>query len=137
VANVSEESVVTFIKKLDGINSELDAFANGHVDKAFIAKWRKLTDKQSQSINDVISFTKKTIIEVEALKTPSSCKLLKEIFLQKCRVRIDSLGELLSDSLQPNEVLKILEKEEKKTAEISGRYKEERRAVMKEYEAKF
>jgi len=71
------------------------------------------------------------------MPTPSGCKTLKEIFLKRCRIRLNSLDELLKGPVKPGDVSKIIGKQNKDIAEISKKYSEERENIIKEQKVKF
>ncbi|MCK9573206.1 MAG: hypothetical protein M0R20_02235 [Candidatus Omnitrophica bacterium] len=130
------DDIVDFIKRLDGINNKIDSIVNERMSKALDPKAVKMTDQQYESIKSVISATKERITEVEKMKTPTSCKLLKEIFLKKCKARISGLDELLEKSLPPGEATKIVERQNKEISEISKKYSLEQQRIIKEYGVK-
>ena len=132
-ANIpKKEDADDFISKLESINTKIDSIVSERMSKVFDAKAEKITDQQYESIKNVINLTKEKIAEVEKMKTPPSCKLLKEIFLQKCKARINGLDQLLAGPLPPGEVSKIFEKQNREISEISKKYTEERQRILEE-----
>jgi len=127
-----EEGAAEFIRTLDGINTKIDSVVSEHMNKILNEKREKITDEQYKSTNDVVSVAKEDIAEVEKLKAPPSCKLLKDIFLQKCKTRINGLEELLKNALPPNEIVKSLEKQNMEISAISKKYTDERQRIIEE-----
>jgi len=131
-----EGGVEDFIRTLDNINAKIDSIISEGMNKILNKKQEKITEEQLQSLRNIVSATKENIAEVEKLKEPPSCKLLKDTFLQKCKIRINSLEELLKNAPPPNEIAKNLKKQNMEISEISKKYTEERQRILKEHGAK-
>ncbi len=133
---VKELGVADFVSRLDSINGTLDSMIGEGINKVIDSKVGKITDEQRKSIENVISAAKGKVAEVEKLKTPPSCKTLKEFFLQKSKARINILNELLDSSLSMEEMSKKLIIQNNEILGISRKYDEERQRITKEHEVK-
>lgn len=131
------DNIADFITKLDNINGKIDSMTNTQISKIMDPRSEKITNQQYESIKNISKELKEKVAEVENLPPPSGCKTLKEIFLKRCRVRLNSLDELLKGPLKPGDVSKIIEKQNKDIAEISKKYSEERENIIKEQKVKF
>lgn len=125
------EETAEFITKLDSINNKMDSVTSERMGMVLDPRWQKMTAEQRQSMNNIIKAVKEKIAEVEKLKPPSSCKLLKEILLEKGKARIKGVEEILQNSPPLKESEKILERQNREVSELSKKYDEEKQRILK------
>lgn len=126
------EETTEFIIQLDGINNKMDSVTSERIGLVLDPRWQKMTANQRESMNNVIKAMKEKIAEVEKLKPPSSCKMLREILLKKGKARIKGVEEILQNSPPLKEIERILDRQNREVSEISKKYNEEKQRILKE-----
>lgn len=127
------EGIKDFLDKLDNINNKIDSIISERMSKIPREKGQKVTKEEQESMKSAVSMVKARADEIEKMKAPAGCKVLKDLFMQLSRIRIGTLEQLINNVSDQIATAKILEKSNTEIAEASKKYTDERQRVLKQF----
>lgn len=127
-----EEEIGDFLDKLDNINNKIDSIISERMSKIPKERGQKVTNEEQKSMKSAVSMVKARADEIEKMKAPAGCKVLKDLFMQLSRIRISTLEQLVDNASDQIATAKILEKGNTEIAEASRKYTDERQRVLKQ-----